>query len=59
MGEAEALCHRIAIVDNGRIVALDSPEELKKLIPRNGHEPTLEDVFLELTGNQLVSEDEE
>ncbi len=59
MGEAEALCHRIAIVDNGRIVALDTPVALKKLIPRNGHEPTLEDVFLELTGNQLVSEDEE
>jgi ABC-2 type transport system ATP-binding protein len=58
MGEAEALCHRIAIVDNGRIVALDTPEALKKLIPRNGHEPTLEEVFLELTGNKLVSEDE-
>jgi ABC-2 type transport system ATP-binding protein len=59
MGEAEALCHRIAIVDNGKIVALDAPEALKKLIPRNGHEPTLEDVFLELTGNKLVSEEEE
>jgi ABC-2 type transport system ATP-binding protein len=59
MGEADELCHRIAIVDNGRIVALDTPGELKKLIPQNGHEPTLEDVFLELTGNKLVSEDEE
>lgn len=59
MGEAEALCHRIAIVDNGKIVALDTPQALKKLIPRNGHEPTLEDVFLELTGNKLVSEEEE
>jgi len=59
MGEAEVLCHRIAIVDNGRIVALDTPEALKKLIPRNGHEPTLEEVFLELTGNPLVAEDEE
>ena len=59
MGEAEVLCHRIAIVDNGRIVALDTPDALKKLIPRNGHEPTLEEVFLELTGNQLVAEDEE
>ena len=59
MGEAEALCHRIAIVDNGRIVALDTPAALKTLIPRNGHEPTLEDVFLELTGSKLVSEDEE
>jgi ABC-2 type transport system ATP-binding protein len=58
MGEAEALCHRIAIVDNGKIVALDTPDALKRLIPRNGHEPTLEDVFLELTGNKLVSEDD-
>lgn len=59
MGEAEALCHRIAIVDRGKIVALDTPQALKKLIPRNGHEPTLEEVFLELTGNKLVCQDEE
>jgi ABC-2 type transport system ATP-binding protein len=59
MGEAEALCHRIAIVDKGKIVALDAPEALKRLIPRNGHEPTLEEVFLELTGNKLVVEEEE
>ncbi len=59
MGEAEALCHRIAIVDNGKIVALDTPVALKKLIPRNGHEPTLEEVFLELTGTQLVKEEDE
>jgi ABC-2 type transport system ATP-binding protein len=58
MIEAEALCHRIAIVDNGKIVALDTPAELKKLIPRNGHEPTLEEVFLELTGSKLVAEEE-
>ncbi len=59
MGEAEALCHRIAIVDYGKVVALDSPEALKRLIPRNGHEPTLEEVFLELTGNRLVREEDE
>jgi len=59
MSEAEALCHRIAIVDYGKIVALDTPQTLKTLIPRNGHEPTLEEVFLELTGNQLVREDDE
>ena len=59
MSEAEALCHRIAIVDNGKIVALDTPQALKRLIPRNGHEPTLEEVFLELTGNELVKEEDE
>jgi ABC-2 type transport system ATP-binding protein len=59
MSEADALCHRIAIVDNGKIVALDAPEALKRLIPRNGHEPSLEEVFLELTGKKLVAEEEE
>jgi ABC-2 type transport system ATP-binding protein len=58
MQEAESLCHRIAIIDGGRIVALDTPEALKRAIPRNGHEPTLEDVFLELTGKKLVKEEE-
>ena len=54
MHEAEALCDRVAILDGGRIVALDTPAALKKMIPQNGHVPTLEDVFLELTGKQLV-----
>ena len=58
MVEAEALCDRIAIIDGGRIVALDTPENLKRLIPQNGHALTLEEVFLELTGKQLVTEEE-
>ncbi|HJW89783.1 MAG TPA: ABC transporter ATP-binding protein [Anaerolineales bacterium] len=58
MLEADNLCHRTAIIDGGKIVALDTPAALKKLIPRNGHEPTLEDVFLELTGKKLVKEEE-
>jgi ABC-2 type transport system ATP-binding protein len=60
MSEAEALCDRVAIIDGGQIVALGTPAALKKLIPRsgNGHTPTLEDVFLELTGKQLVAEEE-
>jgi ABC-2 type transport system ATP-binding protein len=56
MVEADNLCDRIAIIDSGKIVALDNPEGLKKIISPNGHEPTLEDVFLELTGKELVSE---
>jgi len=61
MHEAEALCDRIAIIDGGKIVALDTLEGLKKLIPPsgNGHAPTLEDVFLELTGKQLAAEEDE
>jgi ABC-2 type transport system ATP-binding protein len=57
MLEADNLCDRIAIIDSGKIVALDNPEGLKKIISPNGHEPTLEDVFLELTGKELVSEE--
>ena len=52
--EADNLCDRIAIIDSGKIVALDTPEGLKQIISPNGHEPTLEDVFLELTGKTLV-----
>jgi ABC-2 type transport system ATP-binding protein len=59
MIEADALCDRIAIIDGGKIVALDTPENLKKLIPQNGHAPTLEEVFLELTGKKLVKEEDE
>jgi ABC-2 type transport system ATP-binding protein len=59
MVEAEGLCDRIAIIDGGRIVALDTPQTLKTLIPHNGHEPTLEEVFLELTGKPLVTEEDE
>jgi len=58
MVEAEALCDRVAIIDGGKIVALDTPAALKQLIPQNGHAPTLEEVFLELTGKQLVTEEE-
>ena len=55
MQEADALCDRIAILDEGRIVALDTPAGLKARVPRsNGHQPTLEDVFMELTGKKLV-----
>jgi ABC-2 type transport system ATP-binding protein len=59
MMEADTLCNRIAIIDSGKIVALDTPQALKQIINRNGHEPTLEEVFLELTGKALVGEDQE
>ena len=54
MNEADALCDRIAIIDNGRIVALDTPAGLKAMVNHsNEHEPTLEDVFMALTGKRL------
>ncbi len=58
MEEADNLCQRVAIIDKGRIVALDSPKALKKLIQAADKEPTLEDVFLELTGEKLVKEED-
>ncbi len=60
MAEAEVLCDRIAIMDRGRIVALDTPGNLKALVPQqNGDLPTLEDVFLALTGRPLTEEEPE
>jgi ABC-2 type transport system ATP-binding protein len=55
MVEAEVLCDRIAILDAGKIVALDTPAELRAMVPpTNGRPTTLEDVFLNLTGKKLV-----
>lgn len=48
MAEAERLCDRVAILDNGRLVALDTPEALKKLAGPNAH--TFEDVFFAFVG---------
>jgi len=51
MEEADRLCDRIAILDKGRIVALDTPTGLKRLVAsKDGNQPTMEDVFLALTG---------
>jgi ABC-2 type transport system ATP-binding protein len=52
MEEADRLCSRVAIIDQGRIVALDTPEMLK-LEHGNGQDVTLEDVFIGLTGRSL------
>lgn len=56
MVEAENLCDRVAIIDSGKIVALDTPHALKNNLNGGGSEITLEDVFLELTGKNLVAE---
>jgi ABC-2 type transport system ATP-binding protein len=60
MNEAEMLCDRIAIMDSGNVIALDTPTALKNHIPvTGGKETTLEDVFLERTGKKLGTPDEE
>ena len=56
MREAEILCDRVAIMDQGRIVALDTPAGLRALASGQ-EEASLEDVFLELTGRELVEEE--
>ncbi|MBA4180786.1 MAG: ABC transporter [Anaerolinea sp.] len=58
MQEADELCDRIAIVDTGRVVALDTPAALKAIVREpGGPEPSLEDVFLKLTGKKLEDAD--
>jgi ABC-2 type transport system ATP-binding protein len=58
MEEAEYLCDRVAIMDQGRIMALDTPEKLIDDLLKKGFErkkelkpANLEDVFINLTGH--------
>lgn len=60
MDEAEILCDRIAIMDNGRIIAEDTPKNLIKALLKRGfkkkqtvEQANLEDVFIDLTGKGL------
>jgi len=52
MEEADNLSDRVAIIDQGRIVALDTPERLKVKYGKD-ETTTLEDVFVQLTGKYL------
>ena len=56
MAEAERLCDRIAIIDQGRIVATASPEDL---ISGYGQGGSLEDAFFRLTGLNQKSLEED
>jgi ABC-2 type transport system ATP-binding protein len=60
MDEAEQLCDRIAIMDEGRIIKLATPEAMiDELVakgferPKQLKEANLEDVFLDLTGKEI------
>lgn len=60
MDEAEYLCDRVAIIDSGKIVALDTPDKLIDNLVATGFErpkevkqANLEDVFIHLTGHSL------
>jgi ABC-2 type transport system ATP-binding protein len=52
MEEADQLCRRVAIMDGGKIIALDTPRALKSQIGDPEH-TSLEQVFLKLTGRSL------
>ena len=53
MEEVEAICSRIAIMDNGRVIASGTSDELKKLVVDDVESITLEEVFLTITGKKL------
>ena len=60
MEEAQLLCDRVAIMDNGKIIALDTPKNLIKALldkgfkkPQHVEQADLEDVFIDLTGKDL------
>lgn len=60
MDEAEVLCDRVAIIDSGKIIALNSPDKLIDELVASGFEKpkevkqaNLEDVFIHMTGHLL------
>ena len=53
MEEVEAICSRIAIMDNGKVIACGTSEELKKMVTNGSDDISLEEVFLTLTGKSL------
>ena len=54
MDEARNFCERIAILNRGNILALDTPAGIAQIISPGGFEPTLDHVFPELTGAALA-----
>lgn len=63
MDEAEVLCDRVAIIDSGNIIALNTPDKLIDELVASGFEKpkevkqaNLEDVFIHLTGKALREE---
>ena len=63
MDEAEVLCDRVAVIDSGKIIAIDTPDKLIDNLVAAGFErqkevkaASLEDVFIHLTGKSLREE---
>src|SRR5438309_4676628 len=59
MDEAAALCDRVLMMDGGRVLADGSPEALCRLYEDGASEPSLEDVFMHLTGKRFEAGEEE
>jgi ABC-2 type transport system ATP-binding protein len=60
MDEAAELCDRVLMMDGGRVLADGSPDELCRVHANGKADPTLEDVFMHLTGKSLaVAEEKE
>ena len=59
MEEADLLCDRVAVIHNGKLVASGTPEQLKRSISGSSKLPTLEEVFIHLTGEQLIDPEHE
>jgi ABC-2 type transport system ATP-binding protein len=59
LDEADRLCERIAVLDNGRAVVQDTPEGLKRLVAAQGLPATLHAVFMTYTGRSLDEDVEE
>lgn len=60
MDEAELLCDRVAIMDKGKIITLDTPKNLIRQLLKRGfkkekqvEQANLEDVFIDMTGKGL------
>ncbi|HET7320190.1 MAG TPA: ABC transporter ATP-binding protein [Candidatus Saccharimonadales bacterium] len=60
MDEAEMLCDRVAVMDKGKIIAIDTPKNLIQQLLKRGfkkeqhvEQANLEDVFIDLTGKGL------
>jgi ABC-2 type transport system ATP-binding protein len=63
MDEAEQLCDRVAVMESGKIIAMDTPDKLIDDLVATGFErvkevkkANLEDVFLNLTGQEWKDE---
>ncbi|MDA4129987.1 MAG: ABC transporter ATP-binding protein [Thaumarchaeota archaeon] len=68
MAEADVLCDRIAMINHGKILAMDTPRALRGMVARDSsnaeqsfgsREPTLEDVYIRIVGKSFEDSEKE